>query len=332
MKKYVFLMGILFCSFLLVGCGRRSDADVLRDMEKALERSNGYYIEGEMELINNQDIYRYEVRVSYRNDMFKVNLINKENNHEQIILRNSEGVYVITPSLNKSFKFQSEWPHNNSQVYLLQSIINDLKNDANRTFEEKDGMYVFNSTVHYPNNRNLRSQVVYVDKDLKIQEVHVLDERGTPAIKMKFNKIDMNATFSNNHFALNELRESIAEAERAAPVMRIESATHPRYMPLNTHLNSQDNVGKDGGDRVISTFAGETPFMIVEETVSIPSDFMVVPVSGDPVLIGGAIAAVTDTSVNFISSGIEYYIVSDVMGVQGLLQVARSLAVSSLQK
>ena len=29
---------------------------------------------------------------------------------------------MVTPSLNKSFKFQSDWPYNNSQVYLINSI------------------------------------------------------------------------------------------------------------------------------------------------------------------------------------------------------------------
>ena len=53
-----------------------------------------------------------------KKDKFRVGLTNKTNNHEQIILKNDDGVYVITPSLNKSFKFQSDWPYNNSQIYL----------------------------------------------------------------------------------------------------------------------------------------------------------------------------------------------------------------------
>ena len=32
---------------------------------------------------------------------------------EQIILKNDEGVYVLSPNLNKSFKFQSKRPYNN---------------------------------------------------------------------------------------------------------------------------------------------------------------------------------------------------------------------------
>ena len=63
-----------------------------------------------------------------------------------------DGVYVLTPTLNKSFKFQSKWPYNNSQSYLLQSIINDMENDANLKMTKQDGNYVFTSEVNYKNN------------------------------------------------------------------------------------------------------------------------------------------------------------------------------------
>ena len=51
---------------------------------------------------------------------------------------------VVTPSLNKSFKFQSEWPYNNSQIYLLQPILMDLENDKNLKFEAKNNEYILN--------------------------------------------------------------------------------------------------------------------------------------------------------------------------------------------
>ena len=50
-----------------------------------------------MEIINNEDTYSYNVKASYqKQDYYKIELINKLNNHEQVILRNDEGVYVDT--------------------------------------------------------------------------------------------------------------------------------------------------------------------------------------------------------------------------------------------
>ena len=40
-----------------------------------------------------------------------------------LIIKNDDGVYVLTPQINKSYKFQSKWPENSSQIYLIESII-----------------------------------------------------------------------------------------------------------------------------------------------------------------------------------------------------------------
>lgn len=73
---------------------------------------------------------------TFKRWFYKVVLVNQTNNHEQVILKNKEGLYVVTPSLNKSFKFDSVWPENSSQAYLLQNLVTDIKNDNEKTFEK----------------------------------------------------------------------------------------------------------------------------------------------------------------------------------------------------
>src|SRR5699024_3232046 len=82
----------------------------------------------------------------------------------QIILKNKDGVFVLTPSLNKSFKFQSEWPDNSSQPYLYQSLINDIIKDSEATFEVTDAHYIFYIKTNYQSNNNLPFQEIYLDK------------------------------------------------------------------------------------------------------------------------------------------------------------------------
>lgn len=97
MKKLVLFSFILLGCFFLTGCKKYGEKDVIKDFKKMVEKTNGYNIKGELEIINNEDSYLYDVEVAYKkNDMFKVDLKNKVNNHEQIILRNSDGVYVLT--------------------------------------------------------------------------------------------------------------------------------------------------------------------------------------------------------------------------------------------
>ena len=104
MKKYVLTL-LLFCSVLLVGCGKTTEKDVIKDVAKNVEKSNGYYLEGEMQIINNEDTYTYDVEVSYeKDDKYRVSLTNTANNHEQIILKNEDGVYVMTHKRTKLLK------------------------------------------------------------------------------------------------------------------------------------------------------------------------------------------------------------------------------------
>ena len=83
--------------FLLSGCGKYTVKDAEKDLEKKINKLDAYNLTGEMEIINNDDVYKYDVDASYsKSDMFRVSLKNKTNNHEQIILKNSDGVYVLT--------------------------------------------------------------------------------------------------------------------------------------------------------------------------------------------------------------------------------------------
>lgn len=82
---------------MLAGCGKNSKNSVLKSFENKVNNYNDYIIKGTLEIYRNEDLYTYDVESSYlKNDQFRVSLINKTNNHEQIILKNKDGVYVLT--------------------------------------------------------------------------------------------------------------------------------------------------------------------------------------------------------------------------------------------
>ena len=88
-KRNTILLIIISCALLLGGCGKATESDIIKDLTKKINNANSYYIEGTLEIVNNEDIYTYDVEVSYaRKDNYKVRLVNNVNNHEQIILRN----------------------------------------------------------------------------------------------------------------------------------------------------------------------------------------------------------------------------------------------------
>lgn len=341
MKK-IFL-GIFLCLIFLTGCGKKSEGDVLKSYTSVVEKAKSYYLNGKMELVNNEDVYTYDISVSYEaDDNYKIELVNTVNNHEQVILRNSEGVYVVTPSLNKSFKFQSDWPYNNSQVYLLSSLLDDINNDEERVFETKDNEYVFTTRVNYPNSPKLEKQKIYFNANNLPTRVEVLDKDGNVEIKMVFNKIDLKADFNDTYFDLSsildtEVKEENNEEQKNTETETKETATiddiiYPMYLPTNTYLANQEKVKVDNGERLILTFAGDSSFVLVEETVSITNSPEIIPTYGEVELIGASLAVINDNSANWFSNGIEYYVVSDTMDSSEILEVAKSISVLPVGK
>ena len=330
MKKICLFLCVCF---LISGCGKYTVKDAEKDLENKINKLNGYNLTGEMEIINNDDVYKYDVDVSYsKSDKFRVSLKNKTNNHEQIILKNTEGVYVLTPTLNKSFKFQSDWPYNNSQVYLLQTLLSDIQNDSEKEFKETSDNYIFTTGVNYPNNSNLVKQKIYFDKKLNPTKVEVLNDNEDVLINMTFKKVDLKAEFKNNYFSLDNNMKVSKTDESVDMVSKIEEDVYPMYIPENTKLTDKEVVELDGGERVIMTFEGDNPFMLVQQTASVSDDLAIVSVMGDPYQMATSVAAVSDNMVSWISNGIEYYVVADNMSENELLSVANSISVLPVSK
>lgn len=334
MKKKILVIITFLFVFITTGCFGGKDEDVVSKLTKKIENCNSYHITGVLEIINNEDKHTYDIDVSYqKEDNFRVSLKNQINNHEQIILKNEEAVFVLTPSLRKSFKFQSEWPYNNSQSYLLQTVLKDIKNDNNKKVEKKGNSYIITTTVNYSNNKNLVKQKIYVDKNINITKVEVLNEENDVKMKMTYKKTDLKAKFDKKYFDLDENMEYTAdENETKETISEIEDIIYPMYMPENTYLDSQDTVALDEGERVILNFTGDSPFMLVQETVKVEDDYVTIPVYGDPEIIGGSVGSVSTNSANWIVDGIEYYAVSDILDNEELMQVVNSINVVPVGK
>lgn len=328
MKKIILWCFLIFGTLLLAGCGK-GNKDVIKNLNDKINKSKSYYITGELEIINNEDIYTYNTEVSYRaENQFKVVLKNKTNEHEQIILRNDEGVYVLTPSLNKSFKFQSEWPYNGSQSYLLQLLIKDINDDNAKTIEKTEEGYIITTKVNYSNNEELIKQKIYVNEVNNITKVEVLDSNEKVKIRMNFSNIDLNANFDDNYF---KLENSMKTSSTDETVSSIDEIIFPMYVPDNTYLSKQDKVFLNDGERVILTFAGDKPFTLVQETVKENSGLNFI-FAGELEMISDSVGYVSDSAISWISNGIEYYISSSALTQKELLSVAKSMSVMPVGK
>ena len=324
MKKIVFVL--LMISILLTGCGKYSQKDIVKDLEKKYEESTGYKLNGNLSVMNNDETYNYKVDVSFKkDDFYKVVLTNVTNNHTQVILKNGEGVFVITPSLNKSFKFQSDWPYKNSQIYLLNALINDIKNDDKKEFEIKDNKYEFKTKVNYPNNSSLVNQKIIMNKSYKLDKVVVYNKDGSESMVMEFDKITYSAKFSKDYVDIDKIISKKDTVEEVKETANLEDTIYPLFLPSGTKLVDEERVKKEDGERVIMTYDGDKSFVLVEETVDVFNEFTVIPSGGEPFQLMDTLGVMTSNSLSWTSSGVEYYLASDVMSNDEMIEVAQSI-------
>ena len=331
MKKLLLLF--FFSIFLFAGCGKYGEKDVIKDFSKKVDDAKAYYIDGTLEIVNNDNVYNYDVEVAYKEkNYYRVSLTNTSNNHTQVILKNDDGVYVVTPALNKSFKFQSDWPYSNSQIYLLESLVQDIKDDDDRIFKETKDGYSFMTAVNYPNNRNLVKQKINLSKKLKLKKVQVYNSDSVICMTMEYKKIDYFPTFKKNYFSLNTVMKTYSVEDTVEQTGVLEESIYPLMIPSGTRLTNEEKIDKGNGERIIMTFDGEKPFLLVEETANIENEFTVVPTYGEPYQLMDTLGVMTNNSLNWTTNGIEYYLVSDVLNQEELVEVAQSIGVVQTMK
>lgn len=321
MKKIL----ILLCCVFLVACSKSKNA--LKDISKIINDSSSYYLDGTLEVVNNDESSFYNVKVAYKKDnLFKVSLINQVNNHEQIILRNSDGVYVLTPSIGKSFKFQSDWPYNNSQVYLLQTLLKDINNNEYKYSETNDG-YLFVTNVNYSNDKSLVKQEILFDKNYLIKNVNVYDNNDSIKMKMSFKNVDMDKKYDDGYFSLEENMKNVNKDEVTASLKDI---VYPMYVPSDTYLTNKEIIETDNGKRVILTFTGAKPFTFVQENLTITDVTLLI--DGEFVLLNDVIGNLSTNEVSWINNGIEYYITSEVLSQNEMVEIAKSVGLLAVSK
>jgi len=339
MKKIIF---IVLGLFLLTGCGGVDKDKLINNFIDSVDESKSYYLKGDMEIYNGEDTFSYKMDVYYMDDdYFKVEMVNNVNNNEQIILRDKEAVYVVTPSLNKSYKFTSEWPYNSSQAYILSTLVKDIKNDDSITFEEVDGEYVLKAKVNYLNNSELTYQKLYFDSKMNLKAVDVFDKDDILAISVKFNKINYKAKLKEEDFNIDSIvdKKVNAEVEEESDVSKVEedetveTATledviYPLYVPADTYLKEKEMINTENGERAILTFNGAKNFVLIEETTVANQEYETIPVFGDPLLINDTIGVMSSNSLSWSDNNVNYYLASNDMSSAEILTVANSLNVT----
>ncbi|MFB6366257.1 outer membrane lipoprotein carrier protein LolA [Paenibacillus elgii] len=203
MRRFTWVVAlVMVCLSLVVsGCGKKDAGSVVKELDGVMSKLQSYHGKGQMTLRTGQDPQEYDVEVSFQAPSFyRISLTNAKKDITQIVLRNDDGVFVLTPHLNKSFRFQSDWPENQGQVYLYQSLVQSILMDNERHFTSDEKAYVFDVVANYQNG-SLARQKVWLDKrNYAPQHVEVSDANSNVMVIVKFDQFEFGTKFEKDQF------------------------------------------------------------------------------------------------------------------------------------
>ena len=208
-----------------------------KTLQEVKENLSSYYMESDMTIYNGEDRREFVVKVSYEKDeevdLFKVDLFDKGINQEQIIIKNKDGVYVLTPSLNQVYEFKGSWPMNSPKPYIYQSML-DFEN-LEHELKEVDGGYLISSKPNFDNKIQWATQEIKFDKEYKPEYLNIYDTKNNLALNLNIRKLEINKDFEDDYF---NVESSMIQARENSTYTNAVVEEELPFLPVNTEVES----------------------------------------------------------------------------------------------
>lgn len=321
------MLGVMLL-FVLSACGQ-SREDVVKDLSKQLDHVKDYKTKATMTFKHGGKQQTYQADIWFKNpDLYKVVLKDANGQNPQMIIKNKDGVFLLTPALNKQYHFESDWPNNRSQYYLYQSLIKDIVHDANAKFENKENAYVFTTKTNYPTKMLENQKISLNKKNLAPISVKVMDKDMNVIIDVQFKDFKFDPKFDSDAFDVskNELSMTLDKelTAMATPDQPFKILKPTIDLPKTSISYTQD-VTDNGKRKFVLKYTGDKAFTLVETKSDVAKETTAITMEADPVDLGFAVGIQTDHSLSWSNNGMDFYLVSDKLTADEMKEVAQSV-------
>lgn len=296
--------------------------------KKTLEKVKAYdhyELICDMEMVQNDELKSYEVTVDYlktkKKEYYKVELYDKSINQAQIIIKNNDGVYVLTPTLNQVFKFQSDWPNNSPKPYIYASLLKLLEDNE---VEKIDEGYQVEGKITLPNDDRIVKEEVIFDKQLHPLRVTCLDKDETELIIVNVKEFNVKKNIKTSAFDQDAV---LKEAKEDYQSVMSGDILYP-VVDLGSYLESETVSTVEGDQNHILRFTGEKNFTIIESPEV--QDEAVVNVVDDEIIdMVDGFAYYNDNKLSMMNTGMMCSIYSHDLSKQEMIAVLTSMQSST---
>lgn len=326
LKKQILFIFLLFMIFTITGC--KNSIKKLEEFPEIVNKLENYKVTGKLYSVFPTGTKESLITVYYQKpNMYRVEIDNSTNGDKQIILKNNNDVYVLLPSVNKSFKLKSGWPINSSYPYLLESLAKDYVNDDNKIITKEDNTTTVEMKVKLYDNASISTEKVVFNNDSGLpQEVLLYDDNKNLTSRFVYMNIEQNIKMDQTLFNKDEVMTLAYETFNSIEHKR--EKTYPTYYPQDSNLNDEKTISEDNERTYIMTFTGTVNYTIIEQEVIKKEQERTSYLEGDIYILGDAVAILNDNMVTFIQGGMEYIVASKEVETNELIKMAYSLVVN----
>ncbi|MGV3487472.1 MAG: LolA family protein [Tuberibacillus sp.] len=323
----IILLSAMFL-FVLTACGQ-SREDVIDDLSKKMDRLSGYTTKATMTFKHGDKQQKYQAEIWYKKpNFYKVVLKDEHGQNPQMIIRNKDGVYLLTPALNKKYHFESDWPKNRSQYYLYESLVKDIVQDGTSKFETKEDAFIFTTKTHYPTKMLAYQKISLKKKNLAPLGVKVMDKDMNVIIDVVFKGFNFKPKFDSDAFDVDK-NELSMKLDNNLPAMASLNQPFEILKPTiqlkNTKIAYTQDVNEDGQRKFVLKYTGDKAFTLIESKSDVAKETMTVTMDADPVDLGFTFGIMTDHSLSWSNNGMDFYLVSDKLTTDEMKDVAQSV-------
>lgn len=313
---------------VVVGCGTPSEKSVAHKIEsqvQSLDESN-YKTTATMVVQMDKTSQSYYVETWYESpDVYRIALGDSSKNIHQYIIHNQNGMFIVSPSLGRVFRFNGNWAENQGHIYLYDQILKQISQSKNVKMTKLDDEYSFTLPVSQANAVVVNQNVMLDAKTLSPEKVTLLDKNQKAVVSLKFDTFQKNVTFKTSDF---DPQSIVAEDKTAKTTMASDDTDETQVgmiTPDEIFGDTLENMVDVSNTSTILRYDGNLPFTLTEyrptATVAGMSDGELVDLFGVPAVYSGGELA---HQLSWVNNGVEFDLTSSKLSLDQMQSVAIS--------
>lgn len=308
--------------FLLGGCNsNNTNKNDLSNVTKLMNKLDSYQLTADMTIYKDTKEIKANVAVDYlKSDYYKVSL-KTLNGHEQIIVKNTDGVYVLTPSIGKQFKFESDWPKTSAHAYLVNELWDDISEDTEMNYQISSNQIIINASFKEPYN-DIKNIKFYFSIDKNIPEkIELLSTDNKIKVSVVINSFTPNPKLGIELFNPEKIMNNANIGDGGINPTSLDLTVG--YVIENTVLQSS----RITDDCAIMCYGGDKNYTIVAKRLEISDDNVVLPIT-DYELLECGIMTYSANSSRYYVGDLEIMVFSSVLNIDEVAQIITEITFS----